>query len=216
MKLALFATAAVAAAALAAPAFAQDAPASNYIQGNIGAGFAGVADTDISIAGVNVASENIGLDAGLFASVAAGHDFGNGLSLEVEGVYAKNDGNDDDVTTLFGAGNEANVQTMGVLANAKYAFHTDWHNVAPYIGAGVGYGQTKIELNGVSDDNSGVMWQAKAGLQIPTNEHLTWDIGYRFMGGAQYDQDAAVFGSTGRVEVKPYIHAVSVGARINF
>jgi opacity protein-like surface antigen len=215
MKLALFATAAVAAAALAAPAFAQDVAPSNYVQGNLGVAFGGNSSIDATLGGVT-GSDDVNLDAGLFASVAAGHDFGNGFGLEVEGVYVGNNGKDDDVVALFGAGSEAKVQTLGALVNARYEFNTGWHNVSPYVGAGVGYGSVNIDVDGDDDSNGGVMWQAKAGVAIHTSDRLTWDIGYRYLREPDFDADASVFGTPGSLEVGTGVHVVSAGARVSF
>ena len=63
-------------------------------------------------------------------------------------------------------GSDANISTLGVLANARYEFNTGWNNVSPYVGAGVGYGSVNIDVDGLDDDQGGFMWQAKAGLVI--------------------------------------------------
>ena len=218
MKLSLFATAAIAAAFVAAPAFAQDeaAPASNYVQFNVGSGIVGQSDLDVTLAGTGSGSADVDLDPGLFGSVAAGHDFGNGLALEVEGVYIHNNGDDDDVAALFGAGTDASVTTWGALVNAKYEFKTGWRNVSPYVGAGIGYGSVKIDVDNADDSQGGFMWQAKAGLAIKANDRLTWDIGYRYLREPRYDESAAVFGTTGNLEIGTGVHVVSAGARVTF
>ena len=214
MKLSLFATAAVAAAFVAAPALAQPVAAapSNYVQFNIGSGIVGQSELDGTLAGVGTGSVDVDLEAGLFASAAAGHDFGNGFALEVEGVYAGNDGDDDDVAAIFGAGSDASVSTLGVLANAKYEFNTGWHNVSPYLGAGIGYGSVNIDVDGLDDDQGGFMWQAKAGVVIHTNDQLAWDIGYRYLRFPQYDESEGGASLT----VDTGAHVLSAGARITF
>jgi opacity protein-like surface antigen len=216
MKLSLFATAAIAAAFVAAPALAQPvaAPASNYVQFNLGSGIAGQSDIDATV-GTTTGSADVDLDAGLFASVAAGHAFGNGLALEVEGVYAGNDGKDEDVRALFGANADAKVSTWGALVNARYEFNTGWHNVSPYVGGGIGYGSTKIEVDNADDSNSGFMWQAKAGFVIPVNDRLTWDVGYRYLREPSYDESTPLFGTT-RLNVDTGVHVLSAGARVTF
>jgi opacity protein-like surface antigen len=217
MKLSLFATAAVAAAFAAAPALAQDAAApSNYVQFNIGSGIAGQADIDATVTGVGSGSTDVDLDAGLFASVAGGHAFGNGFALEVEGVYAGNDGNEDDLAALFGAGTEASINTWGVLANARYEFNTGWNNVSPYVGAGIGYGAVNIDVDNGDDSQGGFMWQAKAGIVIHTNDQLAWDIGYRYLRAPQYDETTFVGGTTGSLTVDTGVHVLSAGARVSF
>jgi OOP family OmpA-OmpF porin len=216
MKLHLMATAAIAAALVAAPAFAQTeaAPASNYVQFNLGSGIAGSADIDATF-GTTRASDDVDLKAGLFASVAAGHSFGNGLALEVEGLYAGNDVDDDDTAALFGANADASVHTWGAMANAKYEFATGTR-VRPYVGAGVGYGSVKIDIDGDDDSQGGFMWQAKAGLAIPVNDRLTWDVGYRYLNAPEYDESGSVFGTAASVNIDTNVHVVSVGARVTF
>jgi opacity protein-like surface antigen len=213
MKLSLFATAAVAAAFVAAPALAQPvatAP-SNYVQFNLGSGIIGQSELDGSFAGVGAGSTDIDLDAGLFASAAAGRNFGNGFAVELEGVYAGNDGKDEDVTAVFGPGSEASISTLGALVNAKYEFNTGGP-LAPYVGAGIGYGSVNIDVDGLDDDQGGFMWQGKAGVVIKTNEQLAWDIGYRYLAFPQYDESTA--GASLKVDTGA--HVLSAGARITF
>ena len=38
---------------------------------------------------------------------------------------------------------------------------------------------------------SGLLWQAKAGLEIKTGTPISFDLGYRYMGTPEYHQDAS-------------------------
>ena len=209
MKLSLFAAAAVAAASVAAPAFAQDVAApSNYVQFNIGSGVIGQSDIEGTLTGVGTESADVDLNAGLFASIAAGRNFGNGFALEVEGVYAGNDADEDDIAAFA---DEASISTLGALVNAKYEFNTGGP-LAPYVGAGIGYGSVNLDIDGLDDDQGGFMWQGKAGVVIKTNEKLSWDIGYRYLRFPQYDE--SVPGATLKVDTGA--HVLSAGARVTF
>lgn len=142
-----------------------------------------------------------------------------GLRLELEGLFANN--GLDDFENL-------QTRTVGGFGNALYQIKLG--PLQPYAGAGVGWGNSRVEL----DDNSGeigfndgdpsvsdggLMWQVKAGFAVPVRRNFTIDIGYRYLNGAQID-DAAVFDPlsnvTASANLDPAVHAVNVGLRFRF
>jgi opacity protein-like surface antigen len=195
----LFSAATVAALSLATSAFAgADWRADNYAQINIGSGVAG--STHASSGG---ASANADLTAGFLGGGLVGHSFGNGVSVEAEMLYDQNGVKDAD----------ARIESFGGLANVKFEAPTHYKvmqtTVSPYIAGGVGYGQTQVNISGVSATKSNIMWQAKVGLAIHQSDKLTWDLGYRYLQLPSFD-------AGGGNKIDAYVHGVTIGLRWNF
>ena len=137
-----------------------------------------------------------------------------GLRLELEGLFTNND---------LDEFNSLEVKTLGGLGNALYEFKLG--QVAPYLGAGVGYGRTSLnfdpddDLDSGEDANrilrdSGLIWQLKAGVAIPVQDTLVVDVGYRYFNGARVENtftNAAGQIITG--ELDPEVHAITAGVR---
>jgi opacity protein-like surface antigen len=214
MRLPVAATA-LAAALCATPALAQgvaDQP-STYVQVNLGSGLGGNADVSVA-AGAGSASGGIDLKAGLFGSAAVGYSMANGLAAEAEVLYADNDGDTDN-----DGGVKSSTRTWGVMANVMYAIAPVGPFV-PYIGAGVGYGRVTIKLDDVKDDDSGLMWQLRAGVSGAIDPQTKWDLGYRYLRVPDYkvSGSATLDGTTynGSVKVETDVHVLSVGLRRKF
>lgn len=201
---------------LAGVASAQDLAAGNYGQVNLGAGVAGKVDIDATVPGV-AGSLDEDIKAGLFASALVGHALGNGLSVEAEAYYGKNDIKTADLDAVLGRDADARIQSYGVLANLKLEAPTPYDlgglKVAPYVAGGVGYGGVKFRFDGASDTDGGFTWQLKAGLAIQSSDQLTWDLGYRYLTTAKYKANDGLGTS---LEVDGHIHAVTAGVRLNF
>jgi opacity protein-like surface antigen len=215
MKSIAFVVAATFAASLSAPAYAQSAPAEagNYVQFALGSAVAG--ETKLSVSGVG--SEDADLKAGFFGAVSGGRSYGNGFALEAEGIYLKNDIKTGSLSALLGTPPlDASARTYGLMLNAHYAALP----LGPFtgeIGAGLGYGQTKYELLGASDEANGLMWQIIAGLSYPVSEKLSWALNYRYLRGPKLNYDDIPVGAaTYDVDLKTSAHVVSVGARMKF
>jgi opacity protein-like surface antigen len=196
----LFTAAAVAALSFAGSAFAgADWRADDYAQINIGSGVAG--STRASASGIGSATAD--LNAGFLGGGLVGHAFGDGLSVEVEGLYDQNN--------VKGA--DARVESFGGLANLKFEAPLHYKvmqaTLSPYVAGGVGYGQTKYDIDGLSANKDGVMWQAKVGLAIHATSKLTWDLGYRYLQLPQLN-----FGGGNKIDT--YVHGITVGLRWNF
>lgn len=209
MKALYLATAAV--VAFASPAFAQVSP--NYVQLNVGSGVAGTADISGSVDDLGSASYDLDLDPGFFISAAAGSAMPSGFAIEGEVVYLKNDGDTQEIEDAIGESVDASAQTLGVLLNANYRFATA-STVQPYVGAGVGYGKVKYDVDalGGSDDDSGFMWQLKAGVTFAMAGSTTWDIGYRYVRSPEYE----VSDDFASLSVETDTHVVSAGIRYSF
>ena len=87
------------------------------------------------------------------------------------------------------------IKTDAILLNAYYDFDTA-SAFTPYIGAGIGYGKTKIaNANG---DNYGwfrkntfshtnIAWQIGAGIAYALNDNVSVDVGYRYIDYGKFD-----------------------------
>lgn len=109
------------------------------------------------------------------------------------------------------------------LGNALYEFKLGLVN--PYLGAGVGFGRTRLNYDpdddlDVADDttrilsDSGLIWQLKAGLAFPIQENMIVDAGYRYFNGARVENTFTnAAGAVIEGELDPEIHAITVGFR---
>jgi opacity protein-like surface antigen len=195
--------------AVATPAFAQDG---SYFQVNLGGVASGNVDLDVTVAGppVDTFSGDADLESGFFASAAGGFKMNSGWAVEAEIVYAQSDIDTADADAALGYALEASTTSTAVLVNFVYNFGSAGSFV-PYIGAGVGGGNSEYELDGASDEEMGLAWQVKAGVTIPM-ESVTLDVGYRYVSLPRYD----VRDGGDSVSAQGSGHVISVGARYGF
>ena len=186
-----------------------------YAQVNLGSGFAGSAKLSASVSGFGSASGSEDLKPGVFVSGAIGKSLPNGLAIEAELLYLDNHINTDEVDRALGTALKASMKTTGLVANLHYA-------VAPigpatfYVGAGVGVGQAKYEVLGLSDDKTGAVWQLMAGLSYPVSSTMSWDLGYRYIGVPDYDVSATVGSTALQAKIESRVHVLSIGGRAKF
>nr|WP_240454502.1 outer membrane beta-barrel protein [Caulobacter sp. 17J65-9] len=142
-------------------------------------------------------------EIGFLLSGRVGKELDNGFAVEGELLVTHNGVDADEL----GLGDVTNTNTL-LMVNAKYAFHSD-KDVSPYVGAGVGYGQSQYEFADVgSDDDNGVAWQLLAGFTYKKDGRV-WDFGYRYIDTPEYK-----IGDSGTtVTVEGDIHAVTLGVR---
>ena len=198
----------VAAGALATPVLAQEV-SPNYLQFNLGANVGGQVDLDVTIAPDTFSGE-ADLETGTFGSITGGLGMEGGLALEGELLLLTSDIDTDDADAVLGAPLDAHLESQAAMVNGVYNFAAGGYK--PYVGAGVGFGNSKYRLGGVSEDDMGVAWQVKAGVVIPSSETLSWDIGYRFLSLPSFDiSEPGV-----SVDADASAHILSVGARITF
>jgi opacity protein-like surface antigen len=107
------------------------------------------------------------------------------------------------------------VRTLGLLVNLQYAPPIK-APFSPYVGAGAGVGKTKYTILDASDSTTGFMWQLMAGVTVPMNEQLTWDVKYRYVRSPEIDYSATVGATSYTAEIETSAHVLSVGARYKF
>lgn len=76
---------------------------------------------------------------------------------------------------------DGRIKVLAGLANAYYDFDTGT-KLRPFVGAGVGIGQVKLEGGAVDDDDTGFAYQLQTGVTYPINDRLSAQIGYRYLG----------------------------------
>lgn len=142
-----------------------------------------------------------------------------GLRLELEGLFSNN-GLDDL--------NDLQTRTVGGFGNLLYQIKLG--PFQSYAGGGVGYGSSRLEVDsdpgeiGFNDgdpsvSDGGFLWQLKAGFAIPVRRHLTLDVGYRYLNGAEIDDVGVVDPLTQLTaisDLEPVVHSVNVGLRFRF
>jgi OOP family OmpA-OmpF porin len=210
MKTILFAAAASVVAFTALPAAAQGL-SGIYVQGNLGYSFAGTSDTTAVITledETETISGDVDLDGAVMGSAAVGASLADGLRVEAELLYTKND--------LSGSEDfeEVAVSQLAVMANVLYDFAVG--GVSPYVGAGVGFGTTNLEIEEGDLDDSGLAWQLRGGVSF--GEGVIWDIGYRYVNMADFEASFVEEDEGDEIginlQAEAAVHAVTVGVRI--
>ena len=200
MKTILLAAAATVAAFAALPATAQEL----YAQANVGVSLAGTADVEASIddgSDTLAASGDVDLENGWLVSGALGSGF-RGVRVEAEAIYSSNDIDEDGFEDI-------SVEHWALLANVLYDIPMDGA-FRPYVGAGVGLGNTTLELGDDDAEDRGLAWQLRAGATFGAEEGVTWDVGYRYLNLADFELSE----TDANLEAEAAVHAVTVGVRI--
>jgi OOP family OmpA-OmpF porin len=179
---------AVAATALSATAAAaQDS--GWYVRGDVGGNFQSEINGRSSAKG----------DTGWTVSGAVGRRIGDGFRGEGEVLYLDSSGKHS------GAGD---LKTVAGLLNGYYDFNRQgaWQ---PFVGAGVGFAQVKVDGGPSNGDDTGFAYQFKVGVAHPFNDRLTGEVAYRYLG-----VNGLEFGAgPGRVNGDFSTQAVTVGLR---
>lgn len=215
--LSIAAVALAAVGAAAAPASAQ----SWYGQVNAGANINAEVDVTASITdGVDTLSDSgaFDLDRGLFLAGAFGRDNGR-VRIEGEILYTKSELEDStlsDGTTDYDLG-EVSATQAAVMLNLLIDLGSGGR-ITPYVGGGLGFGATRLEAPDLDEDEvkTGLAWQLKAGLAIAMSDRATFDIGYRYLRGAEFEADYQEPGFGYSLEAEPTSHVVTAGVRFAF
>ena len=74
------------------------------------------------------------------------------------------------------------IKVLAGLANAYYDFDTGT-KLRPFVGAGIGIGQVKLDDGRAGDDDdTGFAYQLQTGVAYAINDKLSAQIGYRYLG----------------------------------
>lgn len=167
-----------------------------------------------------------GFQTGYVGIGSVGYGFGNGLRLEAEGNYRRND---------YGRGNAAlatngRESKYGAMGNVLFDLDVGSPYVYPYVGAGAGYawvdqraGFSVPGYNGRIDDREGnFAYQAIAGLSfpIPPVVGLSLVAEYRYYavaGDRTYAAGVSGVAATGQYKTKAdYNHSLMLGLHYAF
>ena len=182
----------------------------------------------ISPAGVPTLYGRGSFDTGYAALGNIGWGFGNGLRVEVEGNYRRNDYSGSQGGVSVG-GRE---KKYGGMANVLFDLDIGSPYIYPYIGGGGGYQwvdqratlATGPYLASLSGSDGGFAYQAIAGLSfpIPPVVGLSLVAEYRYFalaGDREYDARVSALGGSaaGRVKTKAdFNHSLMLGLRYAF
>lgn len=178
--------------------------------------------------GINIESEG---DAGFAGGVFAGYKFGNGLRIEGEGTYRRNDldtltiANDGGLGVALGgsslngmsASADGDVSSFSFMANVWYEPDV-FRGLLPYIGGGIGVSHVSADasVSGVQivDDSDTVFaGQAGTGVGYAITPDIVLALDYRFLITADPTFDDA----TGAEFDSEYmVHNIMLGIRGHF
>ena len=185
-SLTAIAVAAAATALSATAAAAQDA--SWYVRGDVGGNFQSEINGRPSAKG----------DSGWVVSGAAGREIGPGFRGEGEVLYLQGDGKH----------SGGDLKTVAGMLNGYYDFNRSG-SFQPFVGAGIGLAQVKVDGGPSDGDDTGFAYQFKVGVAHPFNDRLTGEVAYRYLGvnGLEFGRGA------GRLDGDFTTQAVTVGLR---
>ena len=109
---------------------------------------------------------------GWTADIAGGRALASNFRAEAELLYAQGDQKHTD---------NGRIKVLAGLANGYYDFDTGT-KLKPFVGAGVGIGQVKLDGGAVRDDDAGLAYQLLTGVAYPITDKLSAQIGYRYLG----------------------------------
>lgn len=114
--------------------------------------------------------------------------------------------------------NNVKIKTQGVLFNVYYDFNMRTYlPIKPYVGAGLGWGRAEFEAGRASIKDDGVSLQIGAGVNYKICEHVTVDLGYRYITYGDFDKEYRIPGLMyEKIEYKPRAHEILLGARYEF
>lgn len=162
-------------------------------------------------------------DAGFAGSVALGYRIADQLRIEVEGLYQSNDMNK--VNVSFSGVEFGNVPSFSVpfkgerertafLINGYYDFKNSTA-FTPYITAGMGGYHLRLKRQfGSLENDLDFAWQAGAGINYKLNDRISFDLKYRYFGGADAELQSPSGFSSRLYEVGD--HQIMAGIRVGF
>jgi opacity protein-like surface antigen len=185
----ILAAAAASSLALAGAAQAQQTIDPNwYVRGDAGGTFDGA---------LNGTSPKVKGKSGWTVDLAAGRSLNSNVRAETELLYSEADRKD--VST-------GKIKTFGGLVNGYYDIDTGT-KVRPYVGAGIGVAQVKLDSGAANGDDTGFAYQLKTGVSYAINDRLSAQVGYRYLGV----NDVHIGQGPGRIDGDYHDNAVTAG-----
>lgn len=186
-----------------------------------------VSDTDVEDnAVVSTFSNDMGYSYGVAVGYRPATQMGFLRNTRFELEWQKNDVSMDKVDSAFGTfEGQGSVVNTAVMGNVYYDFvmrdeRGTPKQLIPYIGAGAGWAQTKLEdadvaLGNINDSDNVIAYQFMAGLSyapqlLPFTE---WTLGYRYFDTV--DPEFAYIAG-GQFSIDPTSHNLEAGVRFLF
>jgi OOP family OmpA-OmpF porin len=160
-------------------------------------------------------------DGGFGVNASVGYLFEGGFRPELALYYSENDlsGASQRAVdgSIVGLANSGKMRSNRILANLWYDLDFGGP-VVPYIGIGGGFQSAKLDLDGLSDSNSGPVFQAGAGVGFLINDKTTLSLDYRYVTGDDFEHNnSAVNGNVRRdTQLKSEYAAQNIGIGIRY
>lgn len=194
-----------------------------YIQFNAGAAFAKPfkfsESLSCSLSGCDTYTYKEDYDTGYVAGIAMGYRVADRIRLEVEGLYQGNNRNNFQASLTSGGFYDSGSgplngerERSAFLINGYYDFKNSTA-FTPFLTGGMGGYHLHVKVNGQGISNDlDFAWQAGAGLNYKLDDQISFDLKYRYFGGADANLTS---NSTSRLyEVGD--HQAIAGIRIGF
>lgn len=147
------------------------------------------------------------------AGIVAGYNFMSqyNLPIRTELDYTYREGTDS-YHNVTGVGTNHNrVRVSSVMVNGYYDIYTGTR-FTPYVGAGIGYANVKLDQSLAGSTNSGsydnFAWSVGTGVAYEVNDHLALDVGYKYLDAGK--------GKANGSEVKVGSHDLTAGVNYYF
>jgi opacity protein-like surface antigen len=167
----------------------------------------------LSVRDVGSGHEN--LKSGLFASLAVGQSYANGIAIESELLNIDNNIKASNLDQIVGVETNPSVRTFGLMVNAHYAFVPIGPFVA-HVGGGIGVGSSKYKILGASESKNEFMWQLIAGASYAVTTQASLDLSYRFVESPRFNETVDVGGTDYSVKLETETHVIAAGLRYKF
>lgn len=199
-------------AAAAAVLLATQAPAVAEVYGPyISGGALGQIVTDRDLSGAAVGDLDMNVGAGVTS--ALGYQFRNGMRLEAEIAYRRNDAED-----FNGANVNGSLSTLGGLMNVVWEYDNP-SGIYPYVGAGAGMAHVQandFNFGGgqtLDDGSSEFAWQGLAGVAFAVDPNLSLIAEYRYFRTGESDFTDS---NGANISMRYAAHSAMLGLRYRF
>ena len=162
-------------------------------------------------------SATVDTDLGPVVMGTVGHALGNGMRLEGEISWRRNNLDSASLRLPTASGSvdtEGNLQNRAVMVNGVYDFQFG-SSITPFVLGGIGVSRVDVEVTQIGsrslnfeDDEIVFAYQVGAGLTYQLTESISLDVSYRFFGTPQVD--------SGGTEINNLHHNGLVGLSYQF
>jgi len=136
-------------------------------------------DSSVTVGGNNLG--NISYDPGYALGASVGYEF-NPARIELE--YTYRDANTKQLG-VSGSDGSTDLSVSSYMVNGLFNFKTDRRSaVSPFVGAGIGVLNGKVNEGGVSVSDTEFGYQLMAGAEFNLSRNVDLDLTYKFQGAA--------------------------------